>query len=143
MKRTEYNKEYYTKNREKRKSASLKYKQALDNRDRFARTSIYTHRAKGFDVRIKPPELFAKALKTPNCEICGQELVYYKGGRKGPNQNSASLDRMNNGKIITSDNVLILCWQCNVTKGNRTMVEFYEYCKFIAGKDLSRWFEKT
>lgn len=142
MNRSEYQESYYKRNRERRIEAMQLYKKALHPRDRWARNSLYTHRAKGFDVKIKPPELFAKALNTNNCEICGRELLYYKGGRNGPSINSASLDRMNNEEIITSENILILCWGCNVTKGPRTMREFHEYCKFIAERDFSQYQEK-
>ena len=47
---------------------------------------------------------------------------------------SPTLDRLDNEKVIRTDNVLILCYQCNATKRDRTLKEFLEYCRAVDKK---------
>jgi len=47
---------------------------------------------------------------------------------------SPTLDRLDNENVIKRDNVLILCYQCNATKRDRTLREFLDYCRAITAK---------
>jgi hypothetical protein len=47
---------------------------------------------------------------------------------------SPTLDRLDNEKVIRSDNILILCYQRNATKRDRTLKEFLDYCWAVAKK---------
>ena len=44
------------------------------------------------------------------------------------------MDRLDNEKVIRSDNILILCYQRNATKRDRTLKEFLDYCWAVAKK---------
>ena len=52
--------------------------------------------------------------------------------------NSPTLDRIENGKLINKNNIMIVCHTCNATKRNRTMVEFVEYCENVVKKFAKR-----
>lgn len=66
------------------------------------------------------------AYNTEICPICGVKLDYapFKGKIQ---DNSPSLDRINNEISISLDNSWIICNSCNRTKSNRTLKEFKEY----------------
>jgi hypothetical protein len=51
---------------------------------------------------------------------------------------SPTLDRLGNENEIRSDNILILCYQCNATKRDRSLKEFLEYCRAVATRFHSR-----
>ena len=65
------------------------------------------------------------------CHLCEKEMFF--GNRKNLSS-SPSLDRINNGKIISIDTIQIICHECNSIKRNKTMKEFINYCKKIAEK---------
>jgi hypothetical protein len=44
------------------------------------------------------------------------------------------LDRVDNEDVIRSDNILILCYQCNATKRDRTLKESLDYCRAVAAR---------
>lgn len=85
--------------------------------------------SKRFKVDLTPMELYEVAIRTPNCPLCGCELVY--AGSNGHNPCSASLDRINNEKEVNRDNSWVICKKCNTTKSNRTLEEFKAYCREI------------
>jgi len=47
------------------------------------------------------------------------------------------LDRLDNENVIRSDDVLILCYQCNATKRDRKLNEFLDYCNAFVTKFLT------
>ena len=51
---------------------------------------------------------------------------------------SPTLDRLDNENVIRSDNVLVLCYQCNATKRDRTLSEFFDYCNAVVTKFVTR-----
>jgi len=62
-------------------------------------------------------------------------MLDWRLGNKGHMHNkSPTLDRLDNEKVIRRDNVLILCYQCNATKRDRTLNEFLDYCRAITAK---------
>jgi len=104
-----------------------------NNYHRFwsARTLIQ-HKGKGFSVKITKNELENIAEKTKYCLICDCKLDWKFG--TGLNANSPTLDRINNQKTLTLNNVQIICSKCNRIKSNMSMNEFIEYCKMIYKK---------
>jgi hypothetical protein len=79
-------------------------------------------------------ELYLLASKTELCFICQTRLNWQLGNKGHMNNKSPTLDRLDNGNVIRSENILILCYQCNATKRDRTLEEFVDYCKEIAKK---------
>lgn len=94
--------------------------------------TINAHLRKGCIIQVSIEEVEELCRNTPNCKICGIE---FKWGEK-KSIHSPSLDRINNEKILTNDNIQILCWRCNTVKGNMTMKEFIEYCNMVSEKFL-------
>lgn len=81
---------------------------------------------KTFDVVITVDELSEMASDTSICPICGVTLDYTPlKGRLF--DNSPSLDRKDNGDVVTKDSCWIICHKCNRTKSNRSLKEFVEY----------------
>lgn len=106
---------------------------AANPRILWAQMCINNHKRNGFDIQLTRYELGEMALKTDICPICDVPLAWgYLNGKKL--RNSPSLDRINNEKHITKDNVQIICLFCNRTKITRTMQEFIDYCKHVANK---------
>lgn len=99
------------------------------NRER-AGSAIDAHRRKGHITLITKSELKVMFDKTTQCPICGKEFSSEYGVGKILNS-SPSLDRINNELELRPDNVWVICSECNRTKGQRTMKEFYDYCKMI------------
>ena len=98
----------------------------------WAIRSINRHREK-FIVEIDLNWLEKKAKETSVCPLCGVDL-YYGRGKGHDRTNTPTLDRLDNGNIITESNTAIICYKCNATKGNRSVVEFMAYCKAVIPK---------
>lgn len=99
----------------------------------WAKGTISYHRTHGIKVDLTMDQLESIARPVKRCYICGHKLAWGKAGG-GPSFDSPSLDRIDNGQTINLDNIAILCNQCNITKGNRTMKKFIDYCERIAIK---------
>lgn len=99
----------------------------------WARRTIYNHSKKGIIVNFSKSELAAKALKTKYCELCGVELAW--GGGRGFLDSSPTLDNSNQLLELNDlSDTKIICNRCNLTKSNRTLNEFMDYCSMIANK---------
>ncbi len=94
--------------------------------------TIYSHRGGGYAVNITAAQLEPIAKRTTHCSICGVALAWETG--TGFSHDSPSLDRKDNGQVMTIGNVWIVCHRCNATKRDRTFKEFVEYCKMIVDK---------
>lgn len=86
------------------------------------------HREQGYKIFITADELEEYISDKKYCELCGKELSWFN---TKTSLDSPSLDRLNGEKIITKDNIQLLCHECNTTKGTRTQEEFFEYCENI------------
>lgn len=97
----------------------------------WAKSSIFQHKRRNHDVIITWEELTNMAILTTHCPICGCKLDW--GTKKSGKAiaESPSLDRFDNCKKITTKNSWIICHFCNMAKGEKTIVEFIEYCKHI------------
>ena len=102
----------------------------------WAKGTIRNHRKKGIVVLIKDKELAEVAKKSRECSFCGIPLRWGQGkyGRGNIVRNSPTLDRLNNENYMTMDNIALICYSCNTTKGTRTLKEFKDYCILITKK---------
>lgn len=115
----EYGKKLYSENREKIKEerrifrlANLEKVRAykrVDGRKPSRRLSQCRARAKalGYDFDIDL-ESYKKILSSP-CHYCGSDIS---------NNGGTNLDRIDNSKGYTLDNVLPACWVCNKTRAD-------------------------
>ena len=95
----------------------------------FARYTYQTHNRDGYIVNLSVSDVEEMAKRTTNCPLCGIELNYRNSKSLF---NSPSLDRIDNEKELNRENVMIICHKCNMTKSNRTLKEFVEYCRKIS-----------
>ena len=98
----------------------------------WAATSIRNHRANGCVIKLTIPELEQIASESKECAICGKCLKW--NGGKGMLKDLPTVDRINNEDILSKDTIQILCFDCNRTKGYRSMQEFIAYCSLIVSK---------
>lgn len=100
---------------------------------RWATNTLWTHRNREkFIINISADELEEMAEKATHCAYCGRELNWYRGYKgKSPKSDNPTLDRIDNGNILSKENIAIVCMRCNTTKGYHTMIEFVEYCKSV------------
>ena len=130
--------QYYIKRREQLKEYS---RENYNNRplvSRWAYHTIKAHQHKGMVVNVTRERLVEIATGQGKCQICGVELKFYKGGRTFC-KDSVTLDRLNNGSMIDESNMLIICSECNMTKGTRKFKDFLDYCKMITERDWSEY----
>jgi 5-methylcytosine-specific restriction endonuclease McrA len=128
-------KHYYKDIKVSREKARLyKREEAKNNIFRFiARNSRHHHRSEGHEVTITLDEAEALLRAHPTCQLCGVSLDF-SPERKKCSPNLPSIDRIDNGDTMTKDNVMVLCFSCNQTKSNRTLLQFINYCKMITEK---------
>ena len=92
-----------------------------------------SHTSAGYTVLITLEETIKLAQESTHCKICRDLLNWNLGEKKqGPLSNSPTLDRINQEMVLTTDSVQVICSRCNLTKSNRTMNEFIEYCRLVA-----------
>lgn len=58
-----------------------------------------------------------------HCQCCGRELDYRMGRGFKDRTASPSLDRFDSSKGYTAENVVIICWRCNMVKGDGTVAD--------------------
>lgn len=123
--------EWYKKNRDtQRTKANLRYLLHTDYRQKmWARATIGNHRKKGIKVLFSANELLSNIKDIEKCQLCGKKLDWTKKGKL--NMDSPSLDRIDNTNELRLDSIQLVCYQCNTTKGQRSMNDFVEYCKKI------------
>jgi 5-methylcytosine-specific restriction endonuclease McrA len=141
-------KEQYKANPEKEKAASKVYQQAHRERhnelnkkyykeypERYeayrrrdttiVNSSLYNHAYKGMVVDVTIEEALNIYEDTEKCRYCGRIMEPGKGLKP----RAKTLDRINNERILTKDNIQFICHQCNRTKGDRTHVQFLAYMR--------------
>ena len=91
------------------------------HRDNPKRQMIVNARARsrrsGLEFRISEDDIVIPEV----CPVLGIPLVV--GRHKQPSDNSPSLDRMDNLRGYTPDNVCVISWRANSLKGNATVEE--------------------
>jgi len=89
-------------------------------------------KARGIEWSLSEYYLLALMSNTTVCPILGVTLVYerYNGtGKHNPAR--ASLDRIDNTKAYTEDNVRIVSWAFNLLKGTLTDAQVLSYARCI------------
>ena len=119
-----------------KKQELLGQRRRLMNNPRFhwARMSLRNHKHNGYEV---DPHLFDEiipmAMTANNCALCDVPLTW--GYLNGKYLNTTpSIDRLDNGRTLTKDNIQIVCFACNTMKRTRTQKEFIDYCTYVANK---------
>ncbi len=72
---------------------------------------------------------FKELIIVPKCHYCDDNLVFNKHTRdenSKPQSRASHLDRKDNNRGYTIDNVVLCCWECNRLKSNR-----FTYNEFI------------
>jgi hypothetical protein len=114
----------------------MRVRRAMIKNPRFywARMSLGNHKRSGFSIDLNMfEELLPLAMSSNTCKICDVSLSWgYHNGKQL--MTTPSLDRINNEKHITKDNIQIICYRCNSTKRDRSMSDFISYCKYVAKK---------
>ena len=98
----------------------------------WCRQTLSSHKRRGYIVNLTIDALYDIVKNKPHCYICGQQLQWKNGN--GYNTNCPSLDRVNNESSISDNNIIILCHECNRTKGAKPFDEFIEYCGYVYTK---------
>ena len=96
----------------------------------WAVNTLGNHRFRGYSVTLSFDVLETLANEHDVCDLCGIELDWAHKQKVLPN--SPTLDRVDNADEIEKNNIMIVCHQCNRTKGERTMKEFVKYCSMVA-----------
>jgi len=118
---------YYQENREKIAQMTKQYYKKYPIKY-WCINTINKHKQRGFKVLFTFKDLLPIAKQIIYCPMCGVKLQY--SGQRNQSSN-ASLDRIDNGDILTFKNTQIICRKCNMTKLDRTMQEFVEYCEKV------------
>ena len=126
-----YGKAHYLKHKDEYKKRAKQHR--LDNPiDIWARNVRYNHLKRGIDVYITVDELKNLAHNTSKCCLCGNDLQFGSFNKHGKsNSNTPTLDRINNDKYINLDNCWIICYRCNMGKGDMQLNEYIDHCKNV------------
>lgn len=107
-------------NPEKVKAGASKYKQNFPHM-RWASSTLCSHKGRGYSVCISSNELSILAKKTLRCQLCGENLDWAADRGKPLKFNSPTLDRVTNEKHVTMGNIMIVCYRCNMAKGQNSV----------------------
>jgi len=129
QRRKEYRRDYYKKNKEHLKEESaLHHKRQQKDRNYRLRKSFNVRRAEAKKREI-PFEITFDDLEFPKkCPVLGVKLDYNLKGKR--NDNSPSIDRIDNTKGYIKGNVHIISWRANTLKSDASLVEMkllFEY----------------
>ncbi len=69
------------------------------------------------------------------CTCCGKPLCleYQPRETRGyrSNPDAPSIDRVNNAKGYTRENIAVICWECNFRKTDLTLDDFRMFIKYV------------
>lgn len=95
----------------------------------------YGSRKRAAQIGVEYDEgLLEHLIKTPvtHCDCCGRELDYRLGRGIKDRMASPSLDRFDSSKGYTVENVVIICWRCNMVKRDATAEEIRALIAYMA-----------
>lgn len=121
-KRKAYDKLYKSNNQEKIKQYKRNYRKTFGYRFSSVKDS-----AKKRNLKFSLSENEVRELITQKCFYCQRLTKNYNG-----------IDRLNNEEGYVSSNCVSCCEQCNNSKNNYTIKEFYEMCKLVADNPMLR-----
>lgn len=101
----------------------------------FIYNELKNHRNKDVEFTLTLDE-FLEIIKNNNCHYCDKELIYHEHSKnKGViNTRAHQLDRKNNLKGYTLENVVPCCWTCNRLKSDAFTYEEFLLLKPILTK---------
>jgi len=131
--------DWYAKNKEKVKLKSIEYnlkypgKIAQRRRDwadnnvekRLLRSAKGRSKREGIYLKLQPEDIKVSV----NCPILGIKLK--TNNRHLPKYNSPSLDRINNNRGYTKNNVQVVSYQANTMKGDATPKELLKFAYWV------------
>jgi len=130
IKRRVVAKEYGKRNRDKILSRKL----AWDTKNphyRWAGGVLRVHKTRGFKIEISVRQLRDIAIQTPLCQYCAKPLKWGSGRGERPRHDTPTMDRLRNEGVVTTENIRIVCYQCNMGKGQETLEQYIEHCKAV------------
>jgi len=68
------------------------------------------------------------------CALSGIKMTFKPGTRKRISRTKLSIDRMNNNKGYTKDNIQLITWHANLAKGTWSSKQLIDMCKNIVKK---------
>lgn len=128
---------YNARNKDKIKESKLQYKFKHPHKI-WSQRSFAAHKQKNHTMLFTVDELEELAKNTVRCNICGIELDWYSSKKGTIHNNSPTLDRINNEKVLLLEDVWIVCMRCNVMKNSMTFDEYIEHCRMVVDKFSKR-----
>ena len=135
----EWHKNWYEKNKErvkdKLKEFNLKYPGRIsENRKKWADNNVEKRLLKGAKGRSKRDGIYFKLeyedIVVPvKCPILGIKLK--TNNRQVPKYNSPSLDRINNNRGYTKNNIQVISYRANTMKGDATPKELLQFAYWV------------
>jgi hypothetical protein len=123
--KTNYQREWQKNNKDKVKSyhsGDLTTDNGIKNKIKSLRKRAF---GKGLDFNLTIEDF--KILPT-HCPVLGIEINYTNKGK--PQDNSPSVDRIDNTKGYTSDNIIIICYRANRLKNDASIEEIEKIYDF-------------
>jgi hypothetical protein len=97
--------------------------------NRTINDSLSSHKRNGYTVNISTHKLIDYIITLNyKCIYCGEDLNLF-GKISEPNK--LNVDRLNNEQHMDNSNTVVCCRTCNTLKQDRTLEEFFDYCKLI------------
>ncbi len=97
----------------------------------------YKKSAKKRNYKFELEESYFQKLTKENCFYCGKEPMQVKNNKECFGKYIYNgIDRIDNAKGYTIDNVVACCKICNSAKNNMTMVKFKQWIKDIYSKTV-------
>jgi len=135
----EWHKNWYEKNKEKVKAKlkefNLKYPGRIsENRKKWADNNVEKRLLKGAKGRSKRDGIYFKLqfediIVPVKCPILGIKIK--TNNRKVPKYNSPSLDRINNNRGYTKNNIQVISYRANTMKGDATPKELLQFAYWV------------
>jgi hypothetical protein len=135
----EWHKKWYEKNKEqvkaKLKEFNLKYPGRIsENRKKWADNNVEKRLLKGAKSRSKRDGIYFKLeyedIVVPvKCPILGIKLK--TNNRQVPKYNSPSLDRINNNRGYTKNNIQVISYRANTMKGDASPIELIRFAEWV------------
>jgi hypothetical protein len=122
------------KNREKKKQTDRnRYKRMRESRPFYHALKEAKRRCYklGLEFSLTEENLYLPLY----CPILGIPLTYTYKGKSGPTDNSPTMDRIDNNKGYTPDNVEVISWRANRLKSDGNINEFKQILAYMEKHD--------
>jgi len=95
-------------------------------------------RARGLVFAIDADDVLGRFLaQNGRCALTGMRMSHRHGTRQDRAWGSASIDRRDNNRNYTLDNIHLVCRAVNIMKNDMTLEEFGAWCKRVVVNALS------